>query len=81
MCLTFIHFLSFFLNICLSGGDEEKDFDIQRNTGTISIARRLDAARRSNYNLTVRVTDGHHVATTQVSICFIHTIHLYPDQY
>ncbi|KAG7234873.1 hypothetical protein INR49_003683 [Caranx melampygus] len=50
------------------GGDEEKDFDIQRNTGTISIARRLDAARRSNYNLTVRVTDGHHTATTQAYI-------------
>ncbi|XP_049898482.1 protocadherin Fat 2 [Epinephelus moara] len=50
------------------GGDEEKDFDIQRNTGTISIARRLDAARRSNYNMTVRVTDGHHSATTQAYI-------------
>uniref|UniRef100_A0A667YH43 FAT atypical cadherin 2 n=1 Tax=Myripristis murdjan TaxID=586833 RepID=A0A667YH43_9TELE len=50
------------------GGDEEKDFDIQKNTGTILIARRLDAARRSNYNLTVRVTDGHHNATTQAYI-------------
>ncbi|TKS72829.1 Protocadherin Fat 2 FAT tumor suppressor -like protein 2 [Collichthys lucidus] len=50
------------------GGDEEKDFDIQKNTGTISIARRLDAARRSNYNMTVRVTDGHHNATTQAYI-------------
>ncbi|XP_042348803.1 protocadherin Fat 2 [Plectropomus leopardus] len=50
------------------GGDEDKDFDIQRNTGTISIARRLDAARRSNYNMTVRVTDGHHSATTQAYI-------------
>ncbi|XP_075961283.1 protocadherin Fat 2 [Anarhichas minor] len=50
------------------GGDEDKDFDIQRNTGTISIARRLDAARRSNYNMTVRVTDGHHSTTTQAYI-------------
>ncbi|KAM7418177.1 hypothetical protein PAMA_017701 [Pampus argenteus] len=50
------------------GGDEEKDFDIQKNAGTISIARRLDAARRSNYNLTVRVTDGHQSATTQAYI-------------
>ncbi|XP_053180130.1 protocadherin Fat 2 [Scomber japonicus] len=50
------------------GGDEEKDFDIQKNSGTITIARRLDAARRSNYNLTVRVTDGHHNATTQAYI-------------
>ncbi|CAF95368.1 unnamed protein product, partial [Tetraodon nigroviridis] len=49
-------------------GDEEKDFYIQRNTGTISIARRLDAARRSVYNMTVRVTDGHQVATTQEQV-------------
>nr|XP_046262776.1 protocadherin Fat 2 isoform X2 [Scatophagus argus] len=52
----------------ITGGDEEKDFDIQRNTGTISIARRLNAARRSIYNMTVRVTDGHHNATTQAYI-------------
>ncbi|XP_037118983.1 protocadherin Fat 2 isoform X3 [Syngnathus acus] len=50
------------------GGDEEKDFDIQRNSGTISIARRLDAARRSNYNLTVQVTNGHHSSTVQAYI-------------
>ncbi|KAL3973507.1 hypothetical protein ACER0C_024714 [Sarotherodon galilaeus] len=50
------------------GGDEEKDFDIQKNTGRLSIARQLDAARRSIYNLTVRVTDGHHSATTQVYV-------------
>ncbi|XP_047440816.1 protocadherin Fat 2 [Mugil cephalus] len=50
------------------GGDEEKDFDIQRNTGTISIARQLDAARRSNYNLTVQVNDGHHSTTTQAYV-------------
>ncbi|XP_070692797.1 protocadherin Fat 2 [Pempheris klunzingeri] len=50
------------------GGDDEKDFDIQRNSGTISIARRLDASRRSNYNMTVRVSDGHHSATTQAYI-------------
>ncbi|XP_051276649.1 protocadherin Fat 2 [Dicentrarchus labrax] len=52
----------------ITGGDEEKDFDIQRNTGTILIARRLDAARRSIYNMTVRVTDGHQIATTQAYI-------------
>ncbi|KAI3352117.1 hypothetical protein L3Q82_020262 [Scortum barcoo] len=52
----------------ITGGDEEKDFDIQRNTGTISIARRLNAARHSNYNMTVRVTDGYHNATTQAYI-------------
>ncbi|KAK0142931.1 Protocadherin Fat 2 [Merluccius polli] len=52
----------------IAGGDEDHDFDIQRNTGTILIARRLDAARRANYNLTVSVTDGHHTATTQAYI-------------
>lgn len=57
------------MTVCalLAGGDEEKDFYIQKNTGTISIARRLDAARRSVYNMTVRVTDGYQSATTQVS--------------
>ncbi|XP_038151327.1 protocadherin Fat 2 [Cyprinodon tularosa] len=50
------------------GGDEDKDFDIQRNSGTITIARNLNAARRSNYNLTVEVTDGHRSATTQAYI-------------
>ncbi|XP_041845892.1 protocadherin Fat 2 [Melanotaenia boesemani] len=52
----------------LVAGDEDKDFDIQKNSGTISIARRLDAARCSNYNLTVRVTDSHQSATTQAYI-------------
>ncbi|KAM6977875.1 protocadherin Fat 2 [Aplochiton taeniatus] len=50
------------------GGDEDNDFDITRNTGIIVIARRLDAGRRSNYNLTVRVTDGHQRATTQAYV-------------
>ncbi|XP_068182443.1 protocadherin Fat 2 isoform X2 [Antennarius striatus] len=52
----------------ITAGDDHKDFDIQRNTGAITIARRLDAARRSNYNMTVRVTDGHRSATTQAYI-------------
>lgn len=56
------------LCVLLTGGDEEKDFYIQKNTGTISIARRLDGARRSEYNMTVQVTDGHQNATTQVRI-------------
>lgn len=48
------------------GGDEEKDFDIEKNMGSIMIARCLDAGKRSNYNLTVRVTDGSQAITTQV---------------
>lgn len=78
LCLSFsIHlFLVSFFFFLLSGGDEEKDFDIQKNTGTILIARRLDAARRSNYNMTVRVTDGHHNATTQVRLWQKHDVYL-----
>ncbi|XP_042182005.1 protocadherin Fat 2 [Oncorhynchus tshawytscha] len=52
----------------ITGGDEEQDFDIERNTGSIVIARPLDAGKKSNYNLTVQVTDGHQVATTQAYI-------------
>ncbi|XP_035265581.1 protocadherin Fat 2 [Anguilla anguilla] len=50
------------------GGDDELDFDIEKDTGTIMIARRLDAAKRSSYNLTVRVTDGSQTITTQAYI-------------
>uniref|UniRef100_A0A1A8UWT2 FAT tumor suppressor homolog 2 n=1 Tax=Nothobranchius furzeri TaxID=105023 RepID=A0A1A8UWT2_NOTFU len=50
------------------GGDEDKDFDIQRNSATLTTARRLNATRHSNYNLTVEVTDGHSSSTTQVYI-------------
>lgn len=42
------------------------DFDIEKTTGSIVIARPLDTRRRSNYNLTVEVTDGSHTITTQV---------------
>ncbi|KAG7464992.1 hypothetical protein MATL_G00171450 [Megalops atlanticus] len=50
------------------GGDDERDFDIEKNTGSIVIARRLDAGKKSNYNLTVRVTDGSQAITTQAYI-------------
>ncbi|KAJ8338471.1 hypothetical protein SKAU_G00374370 [Synaphobranchus kaupii] len=50
------------------GGDDELDFDIEKNTGSIMIARRLDAGKRSNYNLTVRVTDGSQIISTQAYI-------------
>lgn len=53
----------------LIGGDEDQDFYIDRNTGSIVIARQLDAGKRSNYNLTVRVTDGSQNITTQVRSC------------
>ncbi|XP_055033747.2 protocadherin Fat 2 [Misgurnus anguillicaudatus] len=50
------------------GGDEEQDFYIEKNTGMIIKARRLDASVKSNYNLTVRVTDGFQAITTQAYI-------------
>ncbi|KAL0973727.1 hypothetical protein UPYG_G00210150 [Umbra pygmaea] len=52
----------------ITGGDEEQDFYIEKNTGSIVIARPLDAGRKSNYNLTVQVTDGYQLVTTQAYI-------------
>ncbi|TSK28143.1 Protocadherin Fat 2 [Bagarius yarrelli] len=50
------------------GGDDDRDFYIDKNTGSIVIARQLDAGKRSNYNLTVSVTDGSQTITTQAYI-------------
>ncbi|KAG5263738.1 hypothetical protein AALO_G00268040 [Alosa alosa] len=52
----------------ITGGDDDQDFDIDTNTGSIVVARRLDAGKRSNYNLTVSVTDGSQTITTQAYI-------------
>lgn len=49
------------------GGDSEQEFDIEKNSGSIVIARPLNAGRRSNYNLTVRATDGTKAIKTQVT--------------
>lgn len=50
----------------LPGGDKDMDFDIEKTTGSIVIARPLDTRRRSSYNLTVEVTDGSQTIATQV---------------
>uniref|UniRef100_A0A8D0DTW5 FAT atypical cadherin 2 n=1 Tax=Salvator merianae TaxID=96440 RepID=A0A8D0DTW5_SALMN len=55
----------------ITGGDDEMDFDIEKSTGSIVIARTLDAKRRSNYNLTIEVTDGSSTIKTQAYICVI----------
>lgn len=60
------------------GGDEDKDFYIDKNTGSIVIARQLDAGKRSNYNLTVSVTDGSQTITTQVRSCLKTHYNYYP---
>ncbi|XP_043843520.1 protocadherin Fat 2 isoform X3 [Dromiciops gliroides] len=55
----------------ISGGNEDMDFDIEMTTGSMVIARHLDSRRKTSYNLTVEVTDGSRIITTQV---FIHLI-------
>ncbi|XP_062443263.1 protocadherin Fat 2 [Rhea pennata] len=55
----------------ITGGDDEMDFDIEKSTGSIVIARTLDAKKKSSYNLTVEVTDG---STTIKTQAFIHVI-------
>ncbi|XP_074840113.1 protocadherin Fat 3 isoform X2 [Carettochelys insculpta] len=50
------------------GGNFDSSFDAEKGAGTIVIAKPLDAEQRSIYNMTVEVTDGTNVATTQVLI-------------
>ncbi|XP_062983238.1 protocadherin Fat 3 isoform X3 [Elgaria multicarinata webbii] len=50
------------------GGNFESSFDADKGVGTIVIAKPLDAEQRSVYNMTVEVTDGTNVASTQVLI-------------
>ncbi|XP_061473408.1 protocadherin Fat 2 [Rhineura floridana] len=52
----------------ITGGDDEMDFDIEKSTGSIVIAKTLDAKKRSNYNLTVEVTGGSSIIWTQAYI-------------
>nr|XP_039326783.1 protocadherin Fat 2 [Saimiri boliviensis boliviensis] len=69
----------FWFNI--SGGDKDTDFDIEKTTGSIIIARPLDTRRRSSYNLTVEVTDGSHTITTEVRIFMIANINHHRPQF
>lgn len=50
----------------IPGGDDDMDFDIEKSTGSMVIARALDARKKSSYNLTVEVTDGSTTIKTQV---------------
>ncbi|XP_042309716.1 protocadherin Fat 2 [Sceloporus undulatus] len=52
----------------ITGGNDQMDFDIEKSTGSIVIARALDAKKRSNYNLTVEVTDGSSIIKTQAYV-------------
>lgn len=54
-------------------GSFDMQFDLQVGVGTLVVAKPLDAEVQSVYNMTVQVTDGTNIATTQVlvsQICF-----------
>nr|XP_048293531.1 protocadherin Fat 2 [Myodes glareolus] len=65
----------------ISDGDKDMDFDIEKTTGSIAIARPLDTRRKSSYNLTVEVTDGFHTIATQVHIFMIANINRHRPQF
>ncbi|KAM4809573.1 LOW QUALITY PROTEIN: protocadherin Fat 1 [Rhinophrynus dorsalis] len=52
----------------ITGGNHDRRFDVDKGTGTIIVARPLDAEQKSNYNLTVEATDGTRSISTQVFI-------------
>lgn len=52
--------------LVLTGGNIDSRFDVDKASGTIIIARALDAEWQSNYNLTVEATDGTRSISTQV---------------
>ncbi|KAM5298302.1 protocadherin Fat 2 [Ctenodactylus gundi] len=65
----------------ITGGDKDMDFDIEKTTGSIFIAKPLDTRRRSSYNLTVEVTDGFHTIATQVYILMIANVNHHRPQF
>ncbi|XP_025023607.1 protocadherin Fat 2 [Python bivittatus] len=64
----------------ITGGDDAMNFDIEKSAGSIVIARTLDAKERSNYNLTIEVTDGSSIIKTQAYIRVI-DINQHPPQF
>ncbi|XP_072920653.1 protocadherin Fat 1a isoform X7 [Hemitrygon akajei] len=57
----------------ITGGNYDSRFDVDKGSGTIIVARPLDAEQKSNYNLTVEATDGTMSISTQVYIKVIDT--------
>ncbi|XP_061755353.1 protocadherin Fat 3-like [Nerophis ophidion] len=55
-------------NCSLDTGSFDMQFDLQVGVGTVVVAKPLDAEAQAVYNMTVQVTDGTNVATTQVFI-------------
>ncbi|XP_072352995.1 protocadherin Fat 1a isoform X3 [Scyliorhinus torazame] len=60
-------------NCTAEGGNYDSRFDVDKGSGTIIVARPLDAEQKSNYNLTVEATDGTMSIRTQVYIKVIDT--------
>lgn len=50
----------------IAGGNYDSRFDVGKASGTLIVARPLDAEQKSNYNLTVEATDGTRTVSTQV---------------
>ncbi|KAG8509268.1 Protocadherin Fat 2 [Galemys pyrenaicus] len=65
----------------ITGGDPDMDFDVEKTTGSILIARPLDARRRLSYNLTVEVTDGSRAIATQVHVAMIANVNRHRPQF
>ncbi|XP_041711685.2 protocadherin Fat 1a isoform X3 [Coregonus clupeaformis] len=57
----------------ITGGNYDSRFDVGKASGTLIVARPLDAEQKSNYNLTVEATDGTRFVSTQVLIRVIDT--------
>ncbi|XP_036407043.1 protocadherin Fat 1-like isoform X2 [Megalops cyprinoides] len=57
----------------ITGGNYDSRFDVGKGSGTIILARPLDAEQKSNYSLTVEATDGTNSINTQVFIQVIDT--------
>ncbi|XP_037117404.1 protocadherin Fat 1a isoform X2 [Syngnathus acus] len=66
-------------NCTAEGGNYDSRFDVGKASGTIIVARPLDAEQKSNYNLTVEATDGTRTVSTQVLIRIIDTNNHRPE--
>ncbi|XP_056592721.1 protocadherin Fat 1a isoform X2 [Triplophysa dalaica] len=61
------------LNCTAEGGNSDSRFEVGKASGTVIVARALDAEQKSHYNLTVNATDGNRSVSTQVLIKVIDT--------
>ncbi|TSN95695.1 Protocadherin Fat 1 [Bagarius yarrelli] len=61
------------LNCTAEGGNSDSRFDVGKASGTLMVARPLDAEQKSSYNLTLEATDGTNTVSTQVLIKLIDT--------